>query len=184
MRENAKADVSMRMSVHTRRGGNRASAARRGVRLQCVHVDRVDAARSLVRLAVAGPVERRTAEAGLDRDLACGLAVAVQLRLGRRRGLQRVLAGRARGRDTGADCRLRLCLDMAGGLRLRLALGLDGDGGLRFAVRMGARISVRGRIHGRGGACVLLTGRRAVRVVGGRRGRPGDCGQTDSHRSG
>src|SRR5436190_1732947 len=98
------------------------------MRLQRMDVDHVCTTGRLVRLAVTGAEQRRTAEAGLDRDLACGLAVAVQLRLGRRRGLQRVLAGRARGRDTGADCRLRLCLDMAGGLRLRLALGLDGDG--------------------------------------------------------
>src|SRR5436189_53437 len=98
------------------------------MRLQRVNVDHVSTTRRLVRLAVTGAEQHRGAEAGLDRDLPCGLAVAVELRLVRRRSGERglVCRGRARRRDTGADRRLRLSLDrpvsLPGDLRVALRL--------------------------------------------------------------
>ena len=51
------------------------------MRLQRMDVDHVCTTGRLVRLAVTGAEQHRGAEAGLDRDLPCRRAVAVQLRL-------------------------------------------------------------------------------------------------------
>ena len=81
------------------------------MRLQGVHVDGMGTAVRLVRLTVPGAEQHRAAESGLRRDLSRRLAVAVQLRLVRRRRRNGVMGdnGRqARRFDSGACAGLRL----------------------------------------------------------------------------
>src|SRR3954451_20286844 len=108
-----------RLVLRSGRGGRLLGSAPGALVPERVDVALVLAAVGLVRLAVARPVQRGVAVAGLRRDLPGGLAVAVLLRLVGRGLLVRVLVRRARRLDAG-----RVVARGGGGARRTLVLVL------------------------------------------------------------